>query len=182
MSSWSTRGRSPAPFNHSPAMHSASHGAAASAKPTNGQRLRPRSKSSSSATARSQAAAPTSARRFVARPGPLATSLAVGVVALVVYSRTLAPSVPTGDSGELITVAWVLGIAHPPGYPLFSMVGHLFTLLPFGSPAFRVNLMSALFAAAGGGLTVAPLFPLGGPPGGATVVGGLSASVSTPLS
>src|SRR5258707_15234108 len=150
MSSWSTRGRSPAPFNHSPAMHSASHGAAASAKPTNGQRLRPRSKSSSSATARSQAAAPTSARRFVARPGPLATSLAVGVVALVVYSRTLAPSVPTGDSGELITVAGVLGIAHPPGYPLFSMLGHLFTPLPSGSPPLRVNLLSALFAPGAG--------------------------------
>src|SRR4029077_15540580 len=36
--------------------------------------------------------------------------------------------------------------AHPPGYPLVTMLGHLFTLLPFGTPAFRVNLMSALFA------------------------------------
>jgi hypothetical protein len=73
------------------------------------------------------------------------SAIAVFAVAFPVYLRTLAPSLPTGDSGELITAAAVLGIAHPPGYPLFTMLGHLFTFLPFGSVAMRVNLMSAFF-------------------------------------
>src|SRR5207302_1168367 len=75
------------------------------------------------------------------------TSAAVGLAAFFVYLRTIAPSLPAGDSGELITAAWVLGVAHPPGYPLFTMLGHLFTFLPVGS-AFRVNLMSAVLHAA----------------------------------
>jgi Protein O-mannosyl-transferase TMEM260-like len=59
---------------------------------------------------------------------------------------TLCPTVPPRDSAELITVAYTLGIAHPPGYPLYTMLGKLFTLIPFGSIAWRVNLMSAFFA------------------------------------
>jgi len=70
-----------------------------------------------------------------------------GCVAFIIYLFTLAPSLPTGDSGELITAAKLLGVAHAPGYPLFTMLGHLFTLLPFGSVAYRVNLMSAVFDA-----------------------------------
>jgi dolichyl-phosphate-mannose-protein mannosyltransferase len=72
--------------------------------------------------------------------------------ALLVYLRTLAPSIPTGDSGELIVVSRVLGVAHPPGYPLFSLLGHLFSLLPFGSVAYRVNLLSAVLGAASVGV------------------------------
>jgi hypothetical protein len=73
--------------------------------------------------------------------------VAAGVSALAVYLVTLNPTLPPGDSGDLITAASTLGIAHPPGYPLFAMIGHLFTLLPFGSPAYRVNLMSAVLDA-----------------------------------
>ena len=62
---------------------------------------------------------------------------------LVVYTLTLSRSVYFGDSGEFIAVAKVLGIAHPPGYPLYTMIAHLFTYLPFGNIAFRVNLFSA---------------------------------------
>jgi hypothetical protein len=79
--------------------------------------------------------------------GPWVAAAVTGAISFVVYLVTLAPSVPPGDSGDLITSAVVLGIAHPPGYPLETMLGHLFTLLPFGSPAFRVNLMSAIFDA-----------------------------------
>src|SRR6185295_11010858 len=39
---------------------------------------------------------------------------------------------------------------HPPGYPLFTLIGHLFSLLPFGSVAYRVHLASALFGALSG--------------------------------
>jgi hypothetical protein len=69
----------------------------------------------------------------------------VFVSSLAIYILTLAPSVPLqGDAGELITVAYTLGIAHPPGYPLYTLLAHLFTLLPLGSVAWRVNLFSAL--------------------------------------
>ncbi len=79
---------------------------------------------------------------------PLLVGLASGTFALTVYLATINPTLPPGDSGDLITAASTLGVAHPPGYPLFAMIGHLFTLLPFGSPAFRVNLMSAVLDAA----------------------------------
>jgi hypothetical protein len=85
------------------------------------------------------------------RPFPVwpiaVAATACGAAAFALYLRTLAPTLPTGDSGELITVAWLLGIAHPSGYPLFTMLGHAFALLPFGTPALRVNLMSAVLDA-----------------------------------
>ncbi len=71
----------------------------------------------------------------------------VALVAFAVYAVTVEPSVPTGDSGELIAAATVLGVAHPPGYPLYMLLGHLATLLPGGSPALRMNLLSALLDA-----------------------------------
>src|SRR3989337_2116736 len=66
---------------------------------------------------------------------------------LIVYILTLSRSVYFGDSGEFIAVAKTLGIAHPPGYPLYTMLAHLFTYLPFGNLAFRVNLFSAVTSA-----------------------------------
>lgn len=69
-------------------------------------------------------------------------SLTVGFFWL--YVRTLAPGVLPADSGELQVVAANLGVAHPPGFPLYVMLGHLWTRLPFGdSPAYRLNLFSA---------------------------------------
>ncbi|MQY69884.1 MAG: DUF2723 domain-containing protein [Firmicutes bacterium] len=68
------------------------------------------------------------------------------LVSFGVYLKTLCPTVYIGDSGELIAAAYTLGIPHPPGYPLYCLLGKLFTLLPFGTIAYRVNLMSAFFA------------------------------------
>jgi hypothetical protein len=78
----------------------------------------------------------------------VAAALFVGV--LLLYTATLAPSVVTlfDDSLEFQLVTYILGIAHPTGYPLYTMLGKLFTLLPVGNVAYRVNLMSALFGAA----------------------------------
>jgi hypothetical protein len=76
--------------------------------------------------------------------------VAAGVVfltSLVLYRLTLAPTVTLVDSGELIVVARFLGVAHPPGFPLYLMLAHLVSLLPFGSIAFRMNAASAIFAA-----------------------------------
>src|SRR5262249_17472996 len=53
-----------------------------------------------------------------------------------------------GDSGEMIAVAAVTGVAHPPGFPLHTLLAKLFTLLPWGSFAARVNLLSAVCDAA----------------------------------
>jgi hypothetical protein len=74
---------------------------------------------------------------------------------LVLYAATSAPSVATifDDSLEFQVVLPTLGIAHPSGYPLFTLAGKLATLLiPFRDPAGRANLLSALAAAAAVGL------------------------------
>ncbi len=66
---------------------------------------------------------------------------------LLVYLYTLCPTVPVGDGGELICAAHDVGIAHPTGYPLFCLLGRVFSLaLPLDSVARRLNLMSAVFA------------------------------------
>ncbi len=78
---------------------------------------------------------------------PLADG-ATFVVALVVYIATAAPDVLPADAGEFQLVAALLGVAHPPGFPLYTMMGHLFIrFLPWGTPAYRLNLMSGLLAA-----------------------------------
>ena len=71
-------------------------------------------------------------------------SLGLPFLIFIVYFLTLCPSLSGGDSGELITVARTLGVAHPPGYPLFTLLGKAFTWIPFGNVAWRVNLLSAL--------------------------------------
>jgi len=67
--------------------------------------------------------------------------------AFALYVKTLAPTVSFFDSGELIAAAATFGVAHPPGYPLYVALGWLFSHLPVGSVAYRLNLMSAVFAA-----------------------------------
>jgi len=72
------------------------------------------------------------------------------LAAFLIYLWTLAPSVTFIDSGELAAVACTLGIAHPTGYPLFTLLGWLFSRIPVGGEEIvRLNMMSALFCAAG---------------------------------
>ena len=67
------------------------------------------------------------------------------VVTLGLYIGTLAPNVTLEDSGELITAAAKFGVAHPPGYPLWTMAGFLLShVIPFGNLAWRVNLLGAI--------------------------------------
>jgi tetratricopeptide (TPR) repeat protein len=63
-----------------------------------------------------------------------------------VYLSTICPTVYLGDSGELTTAAYGLGIPHNSGYPLYTLLGNLFCFLPLGNIAFRLNLMSTVFA------------------------------------
>lgn len=75
---------------------------------------------------------------------------------LALYVVTLAPSVVGGDCGELTASALGGGVPHPPGYPLFAVLARLFAALPLGhTPAWRVNLLSAVSTAAAGGLVCA---------------------------
>jgi Protein of unknown function (DUF2723) len=71
---------------------------------------------------------------------------------LLGYVITLAPTVTLWDAGEFITASKVLGIPHPPGTPLFVLLGHVWAgVVALGQYAWRLNLMSACFSAAGAG-------------------------------
>lgn len=80
-------------------------------------------------------------------------SAAAFLLPLVLYVATLAPTVTLEDSGEFIAGAFHLGVVHPPGYPLWCLLAHAFTWIPFGSVAERVHLASAAFAAGAAWLT-----------------------------
>lgn len=60
----------------------------------------------------------------------------------------------SADSGELITASMTLGVAHPPGYPLFILIGRMFGLMPIGTVAARYALLSAVAASAAIGVAV----------------------------
>jgi len=82
-----------------------------------------------------------------------AVAIGVFLFILVIYARTMAVSVSFWDCGEFIACAHILGIPHPPGAPLYGMLGRLFSLLPvFESVAQRVNFLSALTGALAGGM------------------------------
>jgi 4-amino-4-deoxy-L-arabinose transferase-like glycosyltransferase len=67
---------------------------------------------------------------------------------LAFYIATLTPGVAFWDIGEMQTVPYLLGIPHPTGFPLFLLGGWLSShMLPFGDPAWRISLFSALAAA-----------------------------------
>jgi hypothetical protein len=74
--------------------------------------------------------------------------VALAVLVLLIYLITLGDHVGQADIFEFQVVMPQLGIAHPTGYPLFIGLGKLFSLLPINSLAWRVNLMSAIFATA----------------------------------
>jgi tetratricopeptide (TPR) repeat protein len=82
----------------------------------------------------------------------------VVVVALVVYILTLAPGVMYTDSGELAGACYFFGVAHPTGYPLFVILGHLWTLVakPLGV-IYAMNLFAAVCTAISSGMVYAIL-------------------------
>lgn len=73
--------------------------------------------------------------------------LASFFIPFLIYFYTLCPTISVhADAAELATVVLTKGITHPPGYPLFTLLAIPFSFLPFGEPAWRVNLASAFFA------------------------------------
>jgi 4-amino-4-deoxy-L-arabinose transferase-like glycosyltransferase len=75
------------------------------------------------------------------------TPLAIGLAFVALYWRTLAPDLVGHDAGELQFVPYVFGIPHYTGYPLYLLLGKGWTFVPFGSVAWRMNLLSAMFGA-----------------------------------
>jgi hypothetical protein len=95
--------------------------------------------------------APRATERFSAAPW-----LPAGIVALALfglYAITLGPTTAMWDTSEYITAAKVFGVPHPPGNPVFVILGHAFGLLPlpieYGA---RINLMAAVTSALASGL------------------------------
>lgn len=97
-----------------------------------------------------------------------------GVLAL--YVPCAPRTVPGGDSGELMTAACELGVAHPPGYPLFTVISSLMlSLLPFSSPAHTINVLCAVFGAVASGALCFTVCRVSGPGPGAILAGGVFA-------
>ncbi|KAK3769088.1 hypothetical protein RRG08_032078 [Elysia crispata] len=80
-------------------------------------------------------------------------AISVSLVTFAVYVRTLHPSLPGGDSGELVVAAHDFGVSHPPGYPLFTLLSMcVLHVIPVGSPIWKINILSATFGAIASGI------------------------------
>src|SRR5438093_11923989 len=87
------------------------------------------------------------------RPSYLAGGVVTFVI-LLVYLVTLAPSTAMWDTSEYIAAAYTLGLPHPPGNPLFVLMGRVFAILPIFGPtvAARINVLAALCSAVSAGM------------------------------
>ena len=81
------------------------------------------------------------------RKGYLAVAWFVFLSTLAVYTLTVTTSIPFWDSGEYIATSFILGVPHPPGTPLYVLIGRLFSMLPFGNVHLMVNWLSAFASA-----------------------------------
>lgn len=90
----------------------------------------------------------TSTSGIIKNPQTLFVSLIVLAV-LFIYIATMPATLYWGDGLELTTTAFFLGIPHPTGYPLYTLVGKIFTLIPVGDIAWRMHLFSVVSIIAG---------------------------------
>ncbi|CAN5447638.1 hypothetical protein BH10BAC6_BH10BAC6_05130 [soil metagenome] len=79
---------------------------------------------------------------------PAALAAAVGLATFISYLLTQSPGLSYTDSGELAAACATLGVAHPTGYPLFTLLGHTWTLLPWSSVIGGLNVLAAVFVSA----------------------------------
>ena len=84
--------------------------------------------------------------------GVLFAAAAVALLAFGIYLRTLLPATGFWDTGEAQTVPPTLSIFHPTGFPTYEILGWLWTRLPIGEVAWRMNLLSAVCVALASGL------------------------------
>ena len=77
----------------------------------------------------------------------------VSALVFVLYVITLAPSTAMWDTSEYIAAAYTLGLPHPPGNPLFVLLGRFFAVLPIApNIAMRINILAALCSAGAAGM------------------------------
>ena len=87
------------------------------------------------------------------RPSYLAAALtSLGI--FILYVLTLAPTTAMWDTSEYMASAFVLGNPHPPGNPLFVLLGRVFAVLPIPfSVAVKINLLAAVTSAISAGFS-----------------------------
>src|SRR5262249_48913590 len=87
------------------------------------------------------------------RPSYLAAGI-VTVLVFVLYVATLAPSTAMWDTSEYIAAAYTLGLPHPPGNPLFALIGRVCAIIPIFGPnvATRINVLAAMCSAVSAGM------------------------------
>ena len=90
---------------------------------------------------------------YTAAPVAFAAALVV-VVALAIYVRTMLPSTMFWDTAEAQTVPATLSIFHPTGFPVYAMLGWLWSQLPVGEVAWRMNLLSGVCVSLASGMVV----------------------------
>ena len=73
--------------------------------------------------------------------------LSVFLIPFGIYLISLPTNVVLEDDGFFILAGYTKGIAHPPGYPLYTLISHYFSFLPLGNVAQRFHILSAVFAA-----------------------------------
>ena len=114
------------------------------------------------------------------RPSYLA-AVATSLGVLLLYVVTLSPSTAMWDASEYMAAAYTFGIPHPPGNPLFVLLGRTFAILPIApSTAERLNLLAAVCSALSAGfwfLIAERILAQGGLGRGPRIVGGVIASV-----
>lgn len=80
----------------------------------------------------------------------------IGIASWIYFLFFQSQGIFGGDSGDVVTAAAVMGVAHPPGYPLYTAIGWLLNQLPLQTPAWRLGLLSSIPHAA----TVALLYAI----------------------
>ena len=79
-----------------------------------------------------------------------------------IYLFSSAPALaPYRDMGEMVSVSKTLGVAHPPGYPAYTLIGKMFTQIPLANQSYRLNLASVVGGALSGLLLYLVLLRLG---------------------
>lgn len=83
-------------------------------------------------------------KRLNIKGGEKISALLLSIFFLLLYLYTQTTSIYGGDAGDLVTAAYLRGVAHPPGYPLYTFIAWLLTKLPYFTISWRVGLLSSI--------------------------------------
>ena len=92
---------------------------------------------------------PTESLKHFFKPEDWVAALITTLISGLAFYYYMAPEVTLQDSGELVTGAFSFGVPHPPGYPLWALMGYVWShfIVPFGNPAWRMGLLSVVTGA-----------------------------------